>query len=278
MRNRRRQWRQAPCESTLALLLGLFLFLWSQGSSATGSEGQAPTASGPPPVSEYKIIVGGKEVGNERLERGELGTDTVEGRRSAKASSHVTLFDTVYRLTEEMQFDGRGELVSFSLVGSMGPRKISQHVQVANGRTMMDFDGDKMSRAYVPSSFVASDDTLASMNALLFERMLKSAGRRFIVPLLPQGKARVNRRGEDVFQVDGRKVRATRFFEVGMTTKGSFAWMLSSGEMLITTGADAKASVLLAGYEAVLAQIPDIVRRDLQAMELEKASRTDKRP
>ncbi len=278
MRNRQWQWRQAPCESSLALLLGLFLFLWSQGSSATGSEGQAPTASDPPPVSEYKIIVGGKEVGNERLERGELGTDTVEGRRSAKASSHVTLFDTVYRLTEEMLFDGRGELVSFSLVGSMGPRKISQYVQVANGRTMMDFDGDKMSRTYVPSSFVASDDTLASMNALLFERMMKSAGRHFIVPLLPQGKARVNRRGEDVFQVDGRKVRATRFFEVGMTTKGSFAWMLSSGEMLITTGADAKACVLLAGYEAILAQIPDIVRRDLQAMELEKASRTDKRP
>ena len=161
--------------------------------------------------------------------------------RWAKASSHVTLFDTDYRLTQELRFDERGELVSYSLAGSMGARNISQVVRVEGGQATMDFDGEKMTKAFVPSSFVASDDTLASMNALLFERTMKSAGRHFIVPLLPQGKARVNRRGEDIFQVDGQSVRATRFFETGMTTKSSFAWMLSSGEMLVTTGADAKA-------------------------------------
>lgn len=278
MRNGQRQRRHVLYKSGWALLLTFFPFFWQPGAFVNGVGQRGASGSGPPQVSEYKIIFGGKEVGNERLERGEAPTETLPGVRSAKASSHVTLLDTVYRLTEEMQFDRRGELVSFSLVGDMGARKISRHVRVENGQAMIDFDGDKMSKASVPTSFVASDDTLASMNALLFEGMMKSAGQRFVVPLLPQGKARVNRRGEDIFQVDGREVRATRFFETGMTTRSSFAWLLPSGEMLVTTGVDATAFVVLAGYESILAQIPDIVAGDLQAMKRGKTNRTDKRP
>jgi hypothetical protein len=241
-------------------------------------EGEEPAAvAGAPPVSEYKIIVEGKEVGSERLERGEFGNGAAGGRW-AKATSNVTLFDTIYSLTQEMRFDGRGELVFFSLVGSMGKRRISRQLRVENGLAEMDFDGEKTSRAFVPTGYVASDETLASMNALLLERTMKNTGRRFIVPLLPQGKARINRRGEDVFQVEGKEVRAIRFFETDMTTKGSFAWLLPSGEMLVTTGTDAKAFVVLAGYQAIVAEIPGIVSRDLEVMQGERTPLTPRNP
>ncbi len=262
----------------LQFFVCFFLLLWPLGTMATVGGEQTQARSGPPDVAEYKVFFDGKEVGNERLERSQLRTGQVPGRRFVKATSNVTLFGTVYRLAEEMEFDGRDELVRFSLAGDMGARKVSQYVRVENGQAVMDFDGEKRGKPFVLTSFVASDDTLASMNALLFERMMKSAGWHFIVPLMPEGRARVARRGEDVFKVDGREIRATRFFETGMTTKGSFAWIRTSGEMLATTGADARAFVVLSGYESILAQIPGIVKHDLHGTEEEMPGRTEKQP
>ena len=262
----------------LEFILCFFLLSWPMAPVATASGGQHPDESNPPQVSDYKIFFDGKEVGSEKLERDVLLAPVTQVRRSARATSNVTLFGTVYRLTEEMEFDGRDELLRFSLVGDMGARKVAQYVRVENGQAVLDFDGEKRSRPFVPTSFVGSDDTLASMNALLFERMMKSAGRHFIVPLIPEGRARASRRGEDVFQANGREIRATRFYETGMTTKGSFAWIRPSGEMLATTGADARAFVVLSGYESVLAQIPEIVKRDLHAMDQQRSAQTEKQP
>ncbi len=177
------------------------------------------------------------------------------------SSFNFTDRGTAVPLTTLLELDATHAPVRFSLQGQTARiSAIDLEVNVRGGTAIVREREATTSQPMPPGAFTMAGYAPPSMQMELM-RFWASRGRPTSIPLLPRGTARIEPRGRDTIDVNGRPMTLDRYSVTGVVWGREWLWCDESGRLAALTSVDAEFDHFEAARPEIASAIPALVAR-----------------